>query len=596
MPQTVERRVSFSNRIDYSDEVSTSSVSTDDDLSGAFVSDNESLGDDNNEQTLSNEPGDDDFVKESVDVERQKVAKLEEGKPDENKESAAEIATESWCPLDDEPPLVFRDAGVLERPSEYLGGYGPEACGAVPHRVKLRKSWLQSDDAQANEYNEFEEWVKSHKSIKDVLTEPDETNLESKEIVNEKEWNMEIEKVQPKKDQEPKLPGKDGQDTAPPEADTLRKPAIKEKNETASSVKVKKSVQTTNVKKLPASSKHSKTKIPSKMFTKRDEETKAHVEMKERIAKLQRKWETVEVRTISQLADIEEETTKRMREFRERASEIARKQKAKTEKLALKEQAMNSKDLIEQLRRSNQRLRSEGIKLRSAVAKLNEGNRLLEEKSTFHHGYALEFQKLQKTEIRLTEDMNRALEKDLPKYVALVRGMKESVEDRESSGHAERRAKEHYEDCMQSMVAMLEEYCSDSGLVEKVVTMVIESEQEPEVGFDLMEYAKNDLPRRSSVSGSSKNTLSPDSSNRRPSVSKSIRRCRSDGGGRNSLGVGGSRGGAWLVGDEKTSTKSSRSSMSGIRKVSQDEDSSTCSITSITSDNLSMAGEYLVGN
>lgn len=646
----IARRVSFSDRISYSDDASTSTGSTDDDLISLSSEEDESFDDDDVNES----------VKENVNEEHKQPGTKEtsggeeEGKEDARRSDASEgkgpddlsAETEvlsspvSWKSLvDDAPPLVFRDPGILERPKEYLGGYGPEVYASPPHLVKYRKSWVENE-AEATEHNEFEEWKKSRakqtkkskvaRSMKDtpkdcgsnfaafrsfsMCSKNDEDTIEKEEEHENMDKSIELGKPKeeafiPQTENENHANLSEIVDTQEPKECILESSKVHAKQTSALKKKKEKKHESEvkDKKKGSASASFVKPRKPKK-----DAEMEAYEKdilmLKEEVSKLQRKFDVIEVRHVSQLADLEEETTKRMREYREWADDLTRKQRAKEEKQALKQKAMKSQDVIEQLRRSNQKLRAEGIKMKDAVAKLKESNQLLEEKNSFQRNYAVQFQNCLETEVCLEEAMNQALMKDMPKYETLVRGMEDGVIDREKCGDVERHAKELYEGCINTLIEELEDKCSDLGLVDKIVNMADDRDEDkpshgPEEslssikGDDQVDVADWKVkPKRSSSIRASRSSTVSDTYGKGNHV-KSFRRSSSSG-GRASLG-GGRRGNSWLA-DSKRSTPRKSSSFRGTRSprsvatssknAPDDDDSSTCSITSVNSDTISITG------
>ena len=623
---TLARRVSFSNRVFYSDDASESTVSTDDDLS-LLSSDVGSLGGDSpnafndaivvdkvetkdTEESVATVEADDEELKEAPKTETEEDLVLH----GDEKEEESSTSTTSWRSLvKDEPPLIFRDNGVVRRPNEYLGGCSEE----VPaQKIKLRKSWLLNG-TETEEHNEFEEWKKSRvatKPVEQTLAKKSDSlgesgnNLAISHSLSASKSNDDMEDIVQKGSDDKMIDVEAAimatEEVATPNPSNTGSPADKGKSALTNKGKSADDMKKSAPKSEPlAKSAASKSKVArNKVSAKRDKEMEAHekevLKMKEHIAKLQRKLDVVEVRTISELADLEEETTKRMREFREKANIIARKKRAQEERNDLKQQAMKSQDLIEHLRRSNQKLRSQGTKLQGVVAKLKKSNQSLEEKNAFHRDYAIEFLNFQKIEVGLAEQMNLALKKDMPKYESLVRGMEEGTIEREKCGHIERRSKEMYEDCTQSLLVMMDEYCSDIGLVEKLVSLAEGSDAESET--PAIGESEDDSPaayterRRLNTRPYSKTG----SMVARPSPSKLLRRSSSG-------GYHGQRGGNGRESAEMdyssprkpSSFRGNRSPRSVVTnsKGSSDDDSSTCSITSVQSDTVSLGG-YILDN
>ena len=166
------RRVSFSDRISYSDEASTTTVSTDDELfrdDGSFVTSDDEDSEADEKQgdpdPAANTKGPDKKI-EGKNEANGSVADRDYRDDDADVKVVDEDPSEPWyTPVKDEPPLVFRDIGVVERPSEYLGGYG---SSEQPHRVKLRKSWVadeKSSEELQSAYQEFEAWKQERAKV-----------------------------------------------------------------------------------------------------------------------------------------------------------------------------------------------------------------------------------------------------------------------------------------------------------------------------------------------------------------------------------------------------------------------------------------------
>lgn len=591
MPALV-RRVSFSNRVFYSDDASVTTVSTDDDLS-LNSSDDESAGDNNPKATDTVAMV--DKVKECAAKAKLTHDAIREETPtktpnestilsDTEKEDELSMAKLSWQSLvKEEPALVFRDNGVVHRPDEYLGGFSED----IPtQKVKFRKSWLLNDN-ESEEYNEFEEWKKSRAPNKDEGDDGKEEIILEESLKDEASGREAVAKNQKE------------EDTVMIPADKTKAPELIEDH----GVSDKKGSVTKY--EQDSNSILAAYNAPNKKGTaKWDKEMYAHekevLEIKDNIARLQRKLDVAEVRNISNLADLEEETAKRMREHREKANIRARKKRAKEEKNDLKQQAMKSQDLIEHLRRSNQKMRSEGIKTQSAITELRKSNQALEEQNSFHRDYASQFQNFQKIEVKLAEQMNLSLKKDMPKYASLVRGMEEAVNDREKRCFVENRSKEIYEDCMQSLLDVVTEHCHDDGLVEKIASLTKVSDVEIPVAIDGGDGARSPsakfAKRRSSNSRSTSHTIGSGGTLRPTRPSKSIHRSWSSG-FQNGIRRG-SESGYSSPRKKSLSTRGNRSPtsvVSGNKNGSSDDDSSTCSITSVQSDTISLGG-YIVDN
>ena len=576
------RRVSFSNRVFYSDDASESTVSTDDYLS-LNSSDGGSAGDTNNLKAIDIVAAVEEVEAGAAKAQLEHDAVTKEGTADE---SVAEKTDElyssklSWRSLvKEEPALVFRDNGVVHRPDEYLGGFSENA---PTQKVKLRRSWLLND-TESEEYNEFEEWKKSRVPTKH------EDDGGKEEIDPKKSLNNEAnDRVTMSKHQKDENPVMIPVDKIKPQ-DHVEDHEVSGKNESIAT-----SMQDSNSMLVASNA----------VATKQDKEMHAHekevLEIKDQIARLQRKLDVVEVRKISNLADIDEETTKKMRQFRDKANIIARQNRAKEEKNDLKQQAMKSQDLIEHLRRSNQKMRVEGIKTQSAITKLRKSNQALEEQNSFHCGYASQFQNFQKIEVKLAEQMNFSLKKDLPKYASLVLGMEEAIDDREKRGFVESRSKEVYEDCMQSLLDMMEEHCHDDGLLEKIAALAEGSDTEMAAANNDKDGARstsaNVAKRRSSNTRSSSSKIGSGGALQQPRPSKSIRRSSSSD-FQHRIRRGSESG---YSSPRKKSLfahghRSPTSVLPGNKSGSSDDDSSTCSATSVQSDTISLGG-YIVDN
>ncbi|CAB9498546.1 expressed unknown protein [Seminavis robusta] len=730
---TLVRRVSFSNRVSYSDDASTTTVTTDDELyqdDGSFTDseddksfcDHDSVeseteavtdeeddleddlveddktedykGEDNDlgEETESedqeeeeNEEDDDDtMMEETVEV-------TSDDKANESTESGTKVSSELWDKVDDdEPPLVIRDGFFLpQRPSDFLGGYGGENATSSGHKVKLRKSWVadakDAEEEHANPipvtYSQFEEWKKSRvtntptfrkkkenaeaKANAALSTEEDQKATSKPKKESKSSSNVAAVANKAPRDsevadkREPTAKGASPKSTEPStkagNSDTVGnkerpKGIISEtggsemSSSDAAVSKCAAGEQTKSTGKSPkpalktgrsarSSSKEGTKPAPVvKKPPKKDPESEAHekeiAQLKDHVTKLQRKYDVIEVRTISQLADLEEETTKRMREYRSKADDLARKKRAKEEKRGLKEKAMKSQDLIEHLRRSNQKLRREGIKMKKEVEELKEMNQQLEEQNSIYGDYAGQCRSFEEVEVKLAEELNHALNKEMPKYEKLLRGMEEGVSDRAKSGQSERKAKEMYQDCMQSILEMLENDCTDDSLIDKVADIIEEESSDEDTRMDASSQDEQSIAepepenvkparRKSSIKSASPTKTkpaapsSPKKSSKRPSgilknktnsedenaapgpTKTTVRRSSSTG-----VKLAGRRGSS-----EKTKARPRRSSSSSFRStraprktaakvVSDNDDSSICSGTSFQSETYSLS-EYV---
>ena len=540
--QTLVRRVSFSDRLHYSDDASSTTVTTDDDLyedDGSLKSGSDgesalyesqvcttqdSIDEDTEQETIANVMNGaaaiEEHTEEIKDATSDDADVVNMQADEETTTVASGISTTSPNSLYEDPPLVIRDVGVYERPSEYLGGYEPEGCASSGHRVKLRKSWFRdAKDANEPPHDQFEAWKKSrvvreplfkkkqHKE-EDIVTKNERVMIpEIKDDVGSTERSLSSKgcsseiseggKILKFKTIENETHGENIPVLKPTPSKMVHK--VQKTEDTATKCKTDaiscdsaanedfKLVQT------PKAAFSTKAKVATsttlsdvqsytlscatKQPNLKDPETSTFEmeiqELRYRIAKLQRSLDVTEVRTISQLADLEEETTKRMQEYRSKANDIARKSRATEERKLLKEKAMKSQDLIDLLRRSNQTLRVEGIKMKKAIEDLKKTNERLQEKNSVHMDYVAQFRDHQNMEVLLAQEMNQVLNKSAPKYEKLIRGMEECIKSRAKSVQCERKAKELYVECVQSIFAIVEENSTDNSLLERVQNIVL---------------------------------------------------------------------------------------------------------------------------
>lgn len=450
MIMSESRRVSFSDRVYYSDDISMSTTATDEDEDASIQSDDV--------PQLGKE-------KSTVDtaVDDKNVAVEKDDEKCEFSESSSIL---------DEPPLVFRDAGIWHRPDEYLGGYQPQDEVSRPkNRFKLRKSWLEEYDEEKKSFQEFGAWKQSRLAA-------------SKDNAKVRKWNTNKDKELEQKD---KKEVDEVLESKPMPADQ-GKEMLKESEIVINSASPStQPVQETIEKKIPNSTtSYNNTEPKTEKTThrmipppKKDKEMedleKEILELKEKIPKLQRHLDTIKVREISDLADLEEETTKTMREYREKAHHIGRKLRAKEEKKALKEKSMKSEDLISHLRQSNQKIRAGAVKMKAAIAKLRSQNQQLNEKKLVHGDFAVQFENMHEIEIDLAEEMQRRLLLDAPKYESLILEMENAVTNRDSLGEIEHKKKCLYLNCTDAIMDMLEENCEDTNLMDTVFNLVADA-------------------------------------------------------------------------------------------------------------------------
>jgi len=172
------------------------------------------------------------------------------------------------------------------------------------------------------------------------------------------------------------------------------------------------------------------------------------------------------------MGDIEEIAARKMRDYSAKAAHVDRKVRARAEKQTLRENAMKSQDLIEHIRSSNKSLREEGIKISKANQKLKEQNQLMEEANSFTVDYLMEFNGHHRAEIEIATGIQNQLNAEIPLYEELIRDMQKSVDHRDRAGLIESKVKSLYGTVMESMVELVEDYCSNPDLVYAVVDIV----------------------------------------------------------------------------------------------------------------------------
>merc|ERR1719420_967043 len=134
-----------------------------------------------------------------------------------------------------------------------------------------------------------------------------------------------------------------------------------------------------------------------------------------------------------------------------------------------------------------------------AVQELREHNERIEEETSFRLDYLKECNMHHEKEIEIATKIQNQLNVDLPNYEILVHELSESVETREKFGQVEHRVKNLYGGCMNRIMEMVEDSCSNSDLVYRIVDLVNGNEDD---------VKRQSLDRRSSVSSPGGNTSS----------------------------------------------------------------------------------------
>jgi len=634
---TLERRVSFNNQILYSDDASEFTVSTDDELSLSSSDDDSLVAEANKDRKDNNS-----FMKAKVEFPAGsaikvptndaagKVAKTQEdddvnAKPDNDvtqeetddyailsndapKEKRPESARKqevkslgstemedapSWqYTVKDEPPLIFRTQGVVHRPNEFLGG-----CPEYPAQtIKLRKSWVSNNSFNDNdeEYNEFEEWKKTRLSSKHGIFHSskklDALGESTSSFATCTEMEDESEKVEFMGEHNKKTDA--GIEGTPPLATQVadlppKVPAllIKPVLQNAATLFHDISKDCRDFKTASTNPVVENKKAVIKCDNELEVQKKEILKLQNHIDTLQKQFDVVEVCTVSQLADLEEETTRLMREAKAKATAVARQKRAQLEKKNLKEQAMKSEDCIDHYRSSNQRMRLEAKEMEGAIAKLRKSNLALVEKKELRLGYADQFKSFQKIEVTLVEQMIMTLNKDMPKYESLVRIMEEEVLEREKFCHIEARCKDLYLHCTQSLLELMDELCCDNSLMERLVGLAEGLYDEREVVSLDRDNGDDDRPagtyrmrHNSDRSGMKTKNVT------QPKASKTVRRHSSI------RRIAEKKKPSSSPARKSPSVHSNRSPRSVVKIGSHDDDSSTCSISSIQSGLNSMEG------
>jgi len=247
----------------------------------------------------------------------------------------------------------------------------------------------------------------------------------------------------------------------------------KKAKETSRRPSKKTSIVSTTMSKVAKDDQFQKKDIISKQEMKRRLQYQKEVQgLKGQAVRLKRQLEVIPIEMRSQLADIEEIAARKMRDYSAKATHVDRKVRARAEKQTLKENAMKSQDLIEHLRNSNKSLREVGIKISKANQKLKDQNQLMEEANSFTIDYLTEFNGHHRAEIEIATGIQNQLNAEIPLYEELIRDMQASVDHRDRAGLVETKVKILYSTVMESMVEMVEDYCSNPDLVYTVAGIV----------------------------------------------------------------------------------------------------------------------------